>query len=238
MTNIPQTDEALDAWLNQDSNRELNADYSDWKLDPVHDALAALELPQAIRPLTVAGTKGKGSTVAFLERIIAAHGRTVVAFTSPHVLNLRERWRLNGSPMELPAIAQHCPRVESAIATATGHATYFERSFLLACCIVSDLAAEFICEVGLGGRLDCANVLNARVVCLSSLGLDHTNVLGPTIDHIAREKLGVCRPDAPLFCAEQSADADSAISNNLPKDIQINRVQPLSADFVAAHPWA
>ena len=68
------TDWALDAWLNQDSNRELNADYSDWKLDPVHDALAALP-EKAIRPITVAGTKGKGSTVAFLERIIAAHGR-------------------------------------------------------------------------------------------------------------------------------------------------------------------
>lgn len=236
MSHIPTSDQALDAWLNQDSNRELNADYSDWKLDPVRDALAALNVASPIRPITVAGTKGKGSTVAFLERIIAAHDRQVVAFTSPHVLNLRERWRLKGDPMPLDLIARHCPRVDQAIASASGHATYFERSFLLACCIVEDLEADFICEVGLGGRLDCANVLDAKVVCLSSLGLDHTNVLGPTIAHIAREKLGVCRSDAPLYIAEQSPEAATAIANNLPAVASHHQVSPLNIDFVARHP--
>lgn len=216
---VPQSDGELDAWLNQDANRELSADYSDWKLDPVRQALKALALRPFPRPITVAGTKGKGSTVAFLEAILSAHGRRPLAFSSPHVLSLRERWRLDGQPCELASLTRHCPAIDAAV--GSGCATYFERSFLLACCLAAELAAEpmgctFVCEVGIGGRLDCANVLDAAIVCLSSLGLDHTQILGPTLHHIAAEKLGVCRPDAPLFIAAQSPAALTAINEQLP----------------------
>lgn len=225
---VPQNIEDLEQWLAQHSNRERSGDYSDWKLDPVYRCLAALQLPRPLRPITVAGTKGKGSTVAFLEGVLRAHGRRTLAFTSPHIRSVLERWRDNGAPVELPRLAAHCPRVDRALALAQHNATYFERCFLLACCLAAeDAESIFICEVGLGGRLDCANALHAQCVCLTSLGLDHTQILGPTIAHIAREKLGVCRPDAPLYIAPQSSQARRAIQEHLPPVAAQHWCQPV-----------
>lgn len=210
-------DASLEAWLGQNSNREISGDYADWKLEPLRQCLKHLGLRQRPRPITVAGTKGKGSTVAFLESIYTAHSLPCLAFSSPHVLTVRERWRRQGQPLTVAELWPHLPRIDAAINAGPGHATYFERSFLLACCLCETHSdAVFICEVGLGGRLDCANALDAAIACITSLGLDHTNVLGPTLHHIAREKLAIARPDAPLLIAAQSPAAAIAIADTLP----------------------
>jgi len=208
---------AFDAWLSQTLDRERTPVYADWKLDPVRRVLAHLPAPP--RPATFAGTKGKGSTLAFVDAILRAAGRRTVAFTSPHVRSLRERFLIDGEPAgwdELEAAAARVARAEGREGVSL---SWFERAFAVAC----QLAAarpdhHFLCEVGLGGRLDCANALDARVVAISAIGVDHAEILGPTPAAIAREKLAVARPDAPLFIAEQRHRA--AVAAAVPRGIR------------------
>jgi len=214
-------DQAIAAWLDTAHNRERSGSYDDLKLEPIRRVLAAL--PRAPAPVTIAGSKGKGSTVAFLEALLHAHGRRVCSFTSPHVSHLRERWRIDARPAAASLVRDACHQVAAAESQTATRLSYFERCFAIACVLAADQAAEdaviFLCEVGIGGRLDCANALDARMVLLTSLGLDHCQILGNSLEAIAGEKLGVSRPGAPLLIAPQSEAAASAIGARMPATV-------------------
>ncbi len=203
-----QADEAaIEAWLSERRNREATGDYADCKLDDPRRILAGL--PQPPRPVTVAGTKGKGSTVRLLESILLAAGHRTVAFASPHVQHLNERWRIDGEDADWDEIAAATEQVRAAEERAVAMQpelglSYFERSFLVACVLAAErTGAIFLLEVGLGGRLDCANLLDTRLALITHISHDHCAVLGHDIEQIAAEKLAVARPDVPLLMGPQ-----------------------------------
>ena len=211
---IAATVEALSAWLDSAVNHELRGDFSAIRPDRIRAFLPLIPPPPA--PCIVAGTKGKGSTVRLIEAALVAQGLPTVAFTSPHVVSVRERWRSDGRETPLAAVVQAAERIahwEGAHGIAL---TWFERGFVIACLLASARPGTyFLLEVGLGGRLDCANALDASVAVLTHLSHDHREVLGPTLGHIAREKLAIARSGRPLVLAPQSRAADAAIATVL-----------------------
>ena len=214
----------LEDWLNSSMSREHSGVYDDVKLEPVKRVLNALAI--RTRPITVAGTKGKGSTVRFIEVGLIAAGKSCLAFTSPHVSSINERWRINGHNADDQILLQAAEAIAHVeISTATS-LSYFERCFALAAYIAEQENLDyFLCEVGLGGRLDCANALDTQLAIVTSISKDHCKVLGDTLELISAEKLAIARADAALIIAPQSEGAQQAIAQQLPAAKQITWVQ-------------
>lgn len=214
MAIAPRAD-AIQAWLDTAPNSERTGDFRGIRLERIRAFLVRLPPPPA--PCTVAGTKGKGSTVRLMECALVAGGRRTLAFTSPHVSSVLERWRVDGRSAEPGAVAAACDEVERLERRHGEALTWFERTFAVACLLAAGRAdTRFLCEVGLGGRLDCANALDCDTAVLTHLSHDHRDVLGPTLHHIAREKLAVSRPDRPLVIAPQTPLAALALWRAVP----------------------
>jgi dihydrofolate synthase/folylpolyglutamate synthase len=146
--------------------------------------------------ITVGGTNGKGSTVAHLEALWLAAGRSVGLFTSPHFLRYNERIRIDGVEAEDGAIVAAFERIESVRGATT--LTFFEYNTLAALQLFADRGVELaLLEVGLGGRLDATNIIDADVSVLCSVGLDHRDWLGDTVEEIGAEKAGIFRAGRP-----------------------------------------
>jgi dihydrofolate synthase/folylpolyglutamate synthase len=160
----------------------------------------AMELDRPGVPvITVAGTNGKGSVCALLESILAAAGYRVGLYTSPHFVRFNERVRVGGAEA---GDGDLCAAFE-AVDRARGETTlsYFEFATLASLAHFRARSVDFlVLEVGLGGRLDATNIIDADVAVVTSIGLDHTEWLGSDIDGIAREKAGIARADRPLVC--------------------------------------
>lgn len=171
-------------------------------LGRVAEVLQRLDLGKPEWPLiTVAGTNGKGSSVAFLEAILSAAGNRVGVYTSPHLLRYNERVRIGGEAIADQALCESFARVDEARGEI--ELTYFEFGTLAAIVHFVQAAPDVvILEVGLGGRLDACNVLDADVALVTRIGLDHLDWLGPDRDSIAREKAGIFRPQRPAVCGD------------------------------------
>lgn len=158
-------------------------------------------LPFAPRTIIVAGTNGKGSTVACLEAMLRARGIRAGAFTSPHLIRYNERIRVDGSEStdsELIAAFEAIDAVRGEITL-----TFFEYNALAALEVFRARAVEVaILEVGLGGRLDAVNIVDAEAAIVCSIGLDHADWLGTDIEAIGREKAGVFRAGAIAVLAD------------------------------------
>ncbi len=164
----------------------------------------AAKLPFPV--ISVAGTNGKGSTVAMLEAIYRAAGYRTGAYTSPHIYRFNERIRLDGGDIHEAALLAALQRVEAARDGVT--LTWFEYTTLAA--IAAMITAEVevgLLEVGLGGRLDAVNLFDADCALLTTVDLDHQAWLGETREAIGREKAGIFRADAPAICAERDLPA-------------------------------
>ncbi len=152
--------------------------------------------------ISVAGTNGKGSVVAYLEQIALAAGRSCLAYSSPHLVEFGERMRLNGCPAQPDAMADALAAVEACREDV--FLTYFEHITLAALWLAARARVELlILEVGLGGRLDAVNVVDADVAVLTSIGLDHTDWLGRTRLKIGIEKAGIARSGRPFIVGER-----------------------------------
>jgi len=151
--------------------------------------------------LTVTGTNGKGSTCALLESILIAAGHRTGLYTSPHLLAYNERVRIDGVEATDDALVASFNAVEDARAGVA--LTYFEYGTLAALWLFAraKLAAAVL-EVGLGGRLDAVNVVDADVAVVTSIDLDHMDYLGPTREDIGREKAGIFRAGRSVVCGE------------------------------------
>ncbi len=161
-----------------------------------------LSIGSAVTTILVAGTNGKGSCVATMESVLLAHGHAVGAFTSPHFVYYNERIRLNGIPVSDESIVAAFELIEATRENV--RLTYFEFNTLAALVIFRQSSLDVaLLEVGLGGRLDAVNIVDADVAVLTSVALDHQEWLGNTRSLIAREKLGVARPNRPLIVGEQ-----------------------------------
>ncbi len=159
---------------------------------------SAISLPTAI---TVAGTNGKGSCLASMQAVSLAHGYRVGLFTSPHFLFYNERIAVQGQPVGDQTIVRAFDEIEAARGDIS--LTYFEFGTLAALVVFVDADLDLmLLEVGLGGRLDAINIIDADVAVVTSIALDHQAWLGDTRELIAVEKLGIARPSRPLVIAE------------------------------------
>lgn len=152
--------------------------------------------------ITVSGTNGKGSTLASMQALLLQHCHTVGMFTSPHFLAYNERICLAGQPVADEIIVQAFELIETQCQGIS--LTYFEFGTLAALVVFHQAMPEvMLLEVGLGGRLDAINIIDADVAVLTSVALDHQDWLGDTREAIAREKLGIARAGRPLIVGEQ-----------------------------------
>lgn len=187
----------------------------DLSLDRMRTLCAALGDPQHRLPpvVHVAGTNGKGSTVAFIRAIAEAAGLRVHAYTSPHLVRFNERIRLAGSLIDDDRLNAILDRVEAAIDTTGGRATVFESATAAAFVAMSETPADLaVIEVGLGGVLDATNVIERPLLSVvTPVDLDHAEFLGTSLAGIAREKAGVLKPGARGLVARQAEAAMAAI---------------------------
>ncbi|VAW64571.1 Dihydrofolate synthase @ Folylpolyglutamate synthase [hydrothermal vent metagenome] len=213
---------SLDDWLNWQQN--LNPKEIDLGLERVSVVLEKLELSADFfcPVITVAGTNGKGSTVAFVESILHQSTVSVGCYTSPHLFKYNERIRINQQPVSEPVLCEAFETVDQARCSdgADIPLTYFEFGTLAALLIFKKFNVSVaVLEVGLGGRLDAVNVIHADVAVISSISIDHIDWLGDDIELIAREKAGILRRDKPAvlgFFRPQQSILDMAQQLRVP----------------------
>jgi dihydrofolate synthase/folylpolyglutamate synthase len=193
--------------------RRLHPVLIDLSLGRVERLLAALGAPQDRLPpvVHVAGTNGKGSTVAFLRAIAEAAGLRVHAFTSPHLVRFAERIRLAGALISEDRLTELLARVEAV--NAGEPITFFEITAAAALTAFAETPADLcLVEVGLGGRFDATNVFaHPAVTVITPVDYDHKEHLGDTLTAIAGEKAGILRPGAPAVVARQPEEALAVI---------------------------
>ena len=169
--------------------------------------------------ITVAGTNGKGSTCAMLESILGHAGYRTAVFTSPHLVHFEERLRLKGEAIDGALLVPHFEAVEAARAEIP--LTYFELTTLaILRCMVEAKPDVAILEVGLGGRLDAVNIIDADCAVITSIDLDHMNFLGPDRESIGREKAGILRTGRPAI-----------VSDPMPPQSVLDHAREIGADL-------
>ncbi len=152
--------------------------------------------------ITVAGTNGKGSVCAYLDAMLTAAGLHVGVYTSPHLVRYNERVLIGGQPVSDAQLVDAFARIDAARGDTS--LTYFEFGTLAALLVFQQADLDCaVLEVGLGGRLDAVNLLDADVAVITNIGLDHQQWLGEQRSQIAREKAGIMRPGKPAVCGDR-----------------------------------
>jgi dihydrofolate synthase/folylpolyglutamate synthase len=188
----------LGAWLGW--QQALHPRAIDLGLARVRRVLERTGWRQPTRPvITVGGTNGKGSCVAVIDAVLRAAGHRVGTFTSPHLVDYRERIRLDGRWVSEASLVAVFERIADALGDDS--LTFFEFNALAALLVFETCAPDaIVLEVGMGGRLDAVNVVDADVSVITSVSLDHTEWLGPDVESIGREKAGIFRSGRPGIC--------------------------------------
>ncbi|MBI2299059.1 MAG: bifunctional folylpolyglutamate synthase/dihydrofolate synthase [Armatimonadetes bacterium] len=210
------------AWLDSFANLERRPDPRHWtgiKLARVEWLSALLGNPHCHgRAIHIAGTKGKGSVAAMSDAILRAAGYRTGLYTSPHLVSLRERIRVDGEPIPRDGLAELVttrlrPAAEAYAAEQPGDAlSYFDLFTVLAFEWFRRAGVQWqVVEVGLGGRLDATNIVHPAVCAITPVSLDHTQFLGDTLAAIAAEKAGIIKPGVPVVLAPQPPEAGAVI---------------------------
>jgi dihydrofolate synthase / folylpolyglutamate synthase len=191
----------------------LHPERIDLSLDRMHRVLARLQNPEKKVPpvIHVAGTNGKGSTVAYLRAVLEAAGLRVHTFTSPYLVRINECFRLAGTLIDDDELQAAFERVEEA--NAGEPLTFFEAKTAAAFCLYAQHPADvLLLEVGLGGRLDSTNVIETPLASvITPLSMDHMEFLGDTLTAIAGEKAAIIKRNVPVITAEQPPEALAVI---------------------------
>ncbi|KAL2558062.1 Folylpolyglutamate synthase [Forsythia ovata] len=214
---VSQYDEAMEA-LSSLITKRIRADKSNTgdRFDLLFDYIKILELEEPIKEMNiihVAGTKGKGSTCTFTESILRNCGFHTGLFTSPHLIDVRERFQLDGADICKEKFLTYfwwCwNRLKERTSDEVPMPTYFRFLALLAFKIFAAEKVDVaILEVGLGGKFDATNVVENPIVCgITSLGYDHMEILGNTLGQIAGEKAGIFKHGVPAFTVPQPEEA-------------------------------
>ena len=195
----------VNEWLDwQQTVHPLNIDFKLERILSVYKKLNISSIANKI--ITVAGTNGKGSTVSFLESVLSKKKYRVGTFTSPHILRYNERIKINGKEIDDQSLLETFEMINERRGDTT--LTYFEFATLSAFYLFSKSNLDVaVLEVGLGGRLDATNIVDSDVSIITSIGIDHTEFLGNTIDSIALEKAGVMRPFKKCIYAQSKPPA-------------------------------
>jgi len=195
----------LQEWL--DWQQTLHPQNIDFKLERIKSVYEKLNIKSiADKVIIVAGTNGKGSTVAILESILYENNLSVGTFTSPHIKRYNERIKINKEEVSSDDLIKSFKIIDKLRDETT--LTYFEFATLTAFHLFSKRKLDYaVLEVGLGGRLDATNIIDSNLSIITSIGIDHTEFLGTTIDSIALEKAGVMRPFSPCIYADHEPPA-------------------------------
>jgi len=183
-------------------------------LENIRRLLEALGHPEdRLRFIHVAGTNGKGSVCAMMDAILRAAGWRSGLYTSPHLIDFRERMRVNGEKITPDEAAAGLSRIREISAAWEYAPTYFEITTALAMHHFAEKGCEIVVlETGMGGRLDATNVVRPLAVVITPIALDHTQWLGPTLAAIAAEKAGIIKSAVPVICALQEPEAAEVLS--------------------------
>lgn len=195
--------------------RIVNYNSRTFSLDRMRRLLGRLGSPHQQLPCVhVAGTKGKGSTCAMLASMLRACDYSVGLYTSPHLVDLRERITIDGRMISYPDFTMLIKSVAKAEQEVGGiQPTYFEVLTAVALRYFSDQAVDIaIMETGLGGRLDATNVVTPLVCGVTHISVDHTNILGDDVCQIAREKAGIFKKGVPAVSVAQDAAVDKVLT--------------------------
>ncbi|MGZ4960408.1 MAG: bifunctional tetrahydrofolate synthase/dihydrofolate synthase [Methylomonas sp.] len=193
--------DSLAAWLNW--QEQLHPRPIDLGLERVAGVYRQLDPDRKKIPtVTVAGTNGKGSCIAFLETIYRAQGYKVGAYTSPHIMRYNERIRVEGQPVSDDEICRAFERIDAVRGDTS--LSYFEFGTLAALDIFAAAGVDVqLLEVGLGGRLDAVNIVDPDVALVTTIAIDHVDWLGHTTDAIGREKAGIFRGGVPAIVGDE-----------------------------------
>jgi len=194
--------------------RSVRYNEQTFKLERMQQLLAKLGNPhEQIRTVHVAGTNGKGSTVAMIASMLQACGYTVGVYTSPHLVELRDRIVINGQSIDRAVFADAVKTVAKAAEKAGVDPTFFEVVTAVCFKFFAEQAVDIaVIEVGLGGRLDSTNVIRPEACVITSIDFDHMKLLGNTLEEIAREKAGIFKKDVPAFIFESEPSVQQAIA--------------------------
>ncbi|MGA9305065.1 MAG: folylpolyglutamate synthase/dihydrofolate synthase family protein [Candidatus Sulfotelmatobacter sp.] len=192
-------------------------------LDHMRVLLNALDHPERRFPsVLIAGTNGKGSTAATLASILRASGLKTGLYTSPHLVRINERIRINGAEISEDDFAALQGEVDLVAEKLVGqgelpwHPSFFEMMTAIAFEYFARQKVDLaVLEVGMGGRLDATNVVDPRVSVITDIALDHQKFLGDTVGEIAREKVGIIRPGGAVVTLPQQPEANDVIGNTI-----------------------
>ena len=215
-TSSAEFSQTLASFTNYERLQTFRYDQENFDLRRMESLAAALGNPHRDYPAVhVGGTKGKGCTCLMLESLLSAEGLQVGTYTSPHIEHLRERIRIGGKSISEDSFMQTVNSILPLIEPADGEntsPTFFELLTAMAMLCFARTAVDIaIFEVGLGGRLDATNILSAQWSAITSLGLEHTQLLGDTLTSIAREKAGIVREKTPLVTGRLPDEAREEI---------------------------
>jgi dihydrofolate synthase / folylpolyglutamate synthase len=180
-----------------------------YKLERMEQALALLGKPHLkLRAIHIAGTKGKGSVAAILDACLRAAGLRCGLYTKPHLVNLTERTRIDGSEMPTTVMLDYIERLRDLYERAGLALTFFEFTVALMFLYFAEAGVDIaIIETGLGGRLDSTNVVQPLLSVITPIGFDHMERLGYTISAIAAEKGGIIKPETPVVIGTRDPEA-------------------------------
>ena len=207
---------AVDYLLNQtdfERMRVVQYDETSFKLDRMKTLLKAIGNPQEkVAMIHVAGTVGKGSTVAMICSMLQGNGYTVGAYTSPHLTDIRERVVVNGAMVDENTFTELLKIVVQAATKSDVTPTFFELITAVAFKHFADEAVDIaVIETGIGGRLDSTNVITPLMTLITKIDLDHVNILGTSVEEIAREKAGIFKSSIPAISAHQSESVTTVL---------------------------
>ena len=211
------------AYIEQFIDYERSPDFSRqarfYNLNRISQLLDLLEKPHdRLKVIHVAGSKGKGSTAALIASVLTHAGYKTGLFTSPHLITPRERCRIDGRLISEAEVAFYIdklkPVIETVSASEFGRVSFFEIYTALAFTYFADKATDFaVIEVGLGGRLDATNVVLPVTTVFTTIGLEHTDILGETYTEIAGEKAEIIKDNCPIALAPQHPEAQAVIES-------------------------
>lgn len=185
-------------------------------LNQTRELFRRLGNPQdRLKFIHVAGSNGKGSLCALLEQAFRSAGLKTGFYSSPHLVQVGERFRINGAETEPVMVAQYVRRLLPAIQSMANEGmkvTYFEATTALAACIFADAKVDIVLwETGMGGRLDSTNIVTPLASVITGISMEHADRLGDTLGKIAAEKAGIIKEQVPVFCASATPDEAKAV---------------------------
>nr|MBA3949554.1 bifunctional folylpolyglutamate synthase/dihydrofolate synthase [Acidobacteriota bacterium] len=183
-------------------------------LDNIRRLLADLDRPdRAFHAIVIAGTNGKGSVTAMLERALRAAGWRTGRYTSPHLVSINERFAIDGQAVSDEALRAGAEAVRRAALRMDPLPTFFEATTALACELFRTAGVDVaVMEVGLGGRLDATNALEPVATAITAIDFDHQIYLGDTLPLIAGEKAGIIKPGVPIVLAPNVPEVDEIVA--------------------------